>query len=446
MNSKAGDRVHIIREDKEIDGVLLPEQNHEILLVKLDSGYNIGITKKNIKKITVIGKKPIFDKKEISKEKEKDEKEKTVKKPESQQKDLPLITILHTGGTIASRVDYKTGAVVAKFTPEDLLSLIPELDSICRVRSVFVANVQSESMRFGHYNLMAKAIEKELKEKEKPKGIIITHGTDTMHYSAAALSFMLENIDVPIILVGAQRSSDRGSSDSAMNVVCAARFIAQSTFKGVALCMHKNMDDLFGIILPACKSRKLHTSRRDAFKPVNTNPIAEVAYKENIVKFLSDDYYQPPPNKLTIKYFKETIKVGLFKTHTNTYPEDYAYFKNHEGLIIEGTGLGHAQTTGFDDISKINEKNKQALAEVCKKAVVVLTSQCIFGRVNMNIYSPQRELLDIGVIPGDDMTAETALIKLAWLLSNYSKEETKKLMRKNLRGEVTERSLVDNIL
>jgi glutamyl-tRNA(Gln) amidotransferase subunit D len=422
MKPSVGDIVLVTRGKEKFKGTLMQSTDLNVILIKLDNGYNIGI-KKQASKIKVlkafIGGKS-FKKSDVVWD-----------------KSLPLVSVLHTGGTIASKVDYKTGGVVAKFTPEDLVGSIPELNEICRVRSTLVANLQSESMRFGHYNLIAKAVEKELKAKEKPKGIIVTHGTDTLHYTAAALTFSLENVPIPVILVGAQRSSDRGSSDAVMNVKSAARFITQTDFKGVAICMHKNLDDDLGIILPSCKTRKLHTSRRDAFKSVNAEAIAEVGEK---VRFLSEDYYRPRGD-FKVRPFKD-VKVGLLKTHTNMFPEDYLHFSGYAGLIVEGTGLGHAQTTGFDEISKINESNKKALKKVAEKTVVVMASQCIFGRINMNVYSPQRELLEIGVIPAEDMTPETALIKLSWLLSNYP-ENVREKFEKNLRGEISERILPD---
>lgn len=425
MDAKPGDFVEVTTKDEKVKGTLMPSSTGSII-VKLDSGYNVGIDQKNVKEIKVL-------------EKLKSEKAPEHNMPEA--KGLPTITILHTGGTIASKVDYKTGAVVAKVTPEEIVRTIPELRNIANFRSVFVSNLQSESMRFGHYNLMAKAIDEELK-KNRPKGIIITHGTDTLHYSAAALSFILENVDIPVILVGAQRSSDRGSSDAAINLISAARFIAHSDFKGIAICMHASTSDDKCNILPGTKARKMHTSRRDAFKAVNANPIAQVDYETGKINWIDKNYHEPAgPFKLRL--IDEKVKVGIIKTHTHTQPEDIAYFSNHKGLIVEGTGLGHSATTAFDEISKINEKNKAELAKIAKKGVVALTSQCIFGRVNMNVYSPQKELLEIGVIPGLDMTTETAFIKLAWLLSNYPVDEARNMMTQNLRGELVERTTFD---
>ena len=407
MGYKAGDVIKVKTKEREYKGVFIPQKGGSVVL-KLDSGYNIGIDKKKIKKISL-----------VKKYKEAKTKEKKIK----QNKKLPTISILHTGGTIASRVDYSTGAVVAKFKPEDLVEMLPELKDIANIKSKLISNLQSESMRFGHYNLMAREILKEL--KNKPDGIIITHGTDTLHFTS-------------------QRSSDRGSSDSSLNLISATKFIAKTDFRGVAICMHASTEDDKAVILPATKTRKMHTSRRDAFKAINDEPIAFVDPYKDMIEYKKN--INNKKGKLDVKYFKENIKVGILKSHTNLYAEDFEHFRNYEGLVLEGTGLGHMQTKGFDSISRINEENKKALAKIAKKAVVILTSQCIFGRVDMNVYSPQRELLEIGVLCGEDMTTETAFIKLAFLLSNYKKEEVKKLMLKNLAGEITPRTQANEYL
>ena len=417
-NPNTGDTVKITTSSETIKGKIMFSTDKNII-IKLDSGYNIGIKKQKIKSIIIEkGYQP--------------KKQKTKKIPIK--KDLPTISILHTGGTIASKIDYETGAVIAKFTPEELIGMVPELKDIANIKCKFVANIQSESMRFPHYNLIAKAIEKEIKET-KPKGIIITHGTDTLHYTSAALSFILENLSIPIILVGAQRSSDRGSSDSHMNLICATKFIKETDFHGVAICMHNSMNDDKCAILPGTKTRKMHTSRRDAFKPINSEKIALINYDSDKIEMFEKTKPKPKEN-LKLKLIKEDIKVGILKSHTNIYPENIKHFKNYDGLIIEGTGLGHFQTKSFDKISEIEEKNKKELEKLLKDTIILLSSQCIFGRVNLNVYTPQRELKEIGVMGTEDMTTETAFIKLAWLLSNYKKEEIRKLVTQNLRGEI----------
>ena len=419
-NPNIGDIVKITTSSEIIKGKLMPSKDKNVTIIKLDSGYNIGIKNQKIKSIATEKKYQI-------------KKQKIKKIP--MKNNLPTISILHTGGTIASKIDYDTGAVIAKFTPEELIEMVPELKDLANIKCKLITNIQSESMRFPHYNLIAKAIEKEIKET-KPKGIIITHGTDTLHYTSAALSFILENLSIPIILVGAQRSSDRGSSDSHMNLICAAKFIKETNFYGVAICMHNSMNDDKCAILSATKTRKMHTSRRDAFKPINSEKIALVDYNSNKMEMF-EKTKPKSTEKLNLKLIKENLKIGILKSHTNIYPENIKHFKNYNGLIIEGTGLGHFQTKSFDKISEIEEQNKKELEKLSKKTIILLSSQCIFGRVNLNVYTPQRELKEIGVIGTEDMTTETAFIKLAWLLSNYKQEETRELITKNLRGEIS---------
>jgi len=410
---KPGDLINIVTKDDSFTGIYIPQKDEKFISIKLDNGYNIGIDKRKIKEIKVI-KEYKEEKREIPKTKQK--------------KGLKKISILHTGGTIASKVDYKTGAVTAKFTPEELLEMFPELKDIANIDSRLIANIMSENMNFSHYNLMAKEIEKEI--NKGADGIIITHGTDTMHYSSAALSFILEDLSIPVILVGAQRSSDRGSSDASLNLISAVYFIANSDFAEVAICMHENIDDENCLILPGLKSRKMHSSRRDAFRTVNTIPFAIVNTENKSIKFLRKEYNARSNKKLRLKLFDEKIKVGILKSHPHMYPEEFLSYKDFDGLVIEGTGLGHIPT------------DKEILEAVKKiKAVMVMAPQTIYGRLQMNVYSTGREIQGLGILGNySDMTPETTFIKLAWLLSNYKKEEVKELITKNLRGEISERT------
>ncbi len=351
---------------------------------------------------------------------------------------MPNITILHTGGTIASKVDYKTGAVYSSFKPEDLIGMFPELAKIANFDSKLISNMWSDDLRFRHFSVIAEALEKEV--KKGVEGIIIGMGTDNLAVASAALAFIIEQTPIPIILVGAQRSSDRGSSDAAMNLICAAEFIAKSDFSGVAICMHEKMDDKISAIMPACKTRKLHSSRRDAFKVVNDAIIARVNYETRKISFVKKDNEKKGKRDLVIKPKMED-KVGLLKVHVNMFPEQFEVFKGYNGLIIEGTGLGHAPTSAPDKICEVHKKNLNAIKNMVKDGtIVVMTSQTIFGRVHMHVYSDGIDLLNVGVIPGEDMLTETAFIKLAWLLGNYKdKEEIKRLVGTNLRGEINPR-------
>jgi len=349
------------------------------------------------------------------------------------------ISILHLGGTISSFLDEKTGGVSAKYTAKDILKLYPEIKHIAEIDSKLIRNMWSQDMRFSHYNIIAKEIEKEV--KKGVDGIIITHGTDTMHYTSAALAFILEDCPIPVIITGAQRSSDRGSSDAKLNLICSCQFIANSNFQGVAICMYESMEDKSCLILSPTKTRKFHTSRRDAFKVVNGKPIARVTEQGN-VGFI--DKHNKKENKiLKLKLINEDIKIGILKSYPGMLAEQINFYKNYDGLIIEATGLGNLPTTKLDKETQENEKILEALKNLSKKIPIVLSPQTIFGRLNLNVYSNQRPYQEIGLLGNEsDMTTETTFIKLAWLLSNH-KEEVSKLIAQNLRGELSSRTSLD---
>lgn len=406
----------------------MPGSDKERMMIKLDNGYNIGFEKKEIASIKVI---------KTEKQAKENKGKKIIKKEIKTKKKLPAVSILHCGGTIASKVDYETGAVKAKFSPEEILEMFPEMGEMASLRSRLVANMMSEDIRFAHYNLIAREIEKEV--KAGVAGIIVTHGTDTLHYTAAALAFILENLGAPVLFVGAQRSSDRGSSDAFLNLKEAVRFIVNSDFGEVGICMHASAEDDSCIILPACKSRKMHSSRRDAFKAVNSSGYASVSEKG--IEWLRKDYVKKDSGRrLNLKLFKEGLKIGLVKSHPQMFAEELEAFKKFDGLVLEGTGLGHFPVGKYDKYTAENEVIFREIEGLAKKMPVVMTAQTIFGGVNMSVYSPGRKLAEAGVLGnGLDISAETALIKLGWLLSNYDKKEIKLLWETDFRGEINKK-------
>ncbi len=306
---------------------------------------------------------------------------------------------------------------------------MPELAGIANIRGREIERILSEDMKFSDYKKLAKEIENEI--NEGCDGIIVTHGTDTMHYTACALAFALEDLPVPVILVGSQRSSDRASSDGSMNLICAAQFLAKTDFGEVAVCMHASENDDYCFIHQACKVRKMHTSRRDAFKPVNSLPWVLVS-PEGEIRFFTQDYRKKGTTELKVRPNFED-KVALLKSYPDMEPAiiDFYTKNGYKGLVLEGTGLGHVPSYLIESLEKF-----------LKKGIVVMTSQCISGRINMNVYSTGRRLEELGVIQGGDILPETAYIKLAWLLGNYKdSEEVKKLMGENLRGELSDRSI-----
>lgn len=419
--AEAGDKVKIFCKDETLEGVLMPEEDPKFVFVKLSSGYNIGIEKKKIKKIDLVKKK--------TKTRESSFKVTT-------NKSLPTISILHTGGTIASKVDYEMGGVVASFKIEDLLKMFPELKKIANINSVFISNMMSEDMRFSDYQKIAAAVQKEI--KKGVAGVIIGQGTDTLAITAAAMSFIFENAPIPILIVGSQRSSDRGSSDAGMNLTCASEFISKTDYKGVAICMHESTADNNCLIMPGTKTRKLHTSRRDAFKVVNDVPIARINYDDRKITWLNKP--KNTTGKMVVKD-KFEDKVAIIKTHTHMHVDIFEFLnsKKYRGLVLEGTGIGQAPTNTKENLPIYNELKKF----INNGGVVVLTSQCVFGRVHQNIYKNCRRLAEIGVIFGEDMLTETAFIKLAWILGN---KIDKKFLNQNMRGEITKRRREDGFL
>jgi glutamyl-tRNA(Gln) amidotransferase subunit D len=412
-----GNKVDFSFEDSNITGTIIPSLN-ENLMIKMNTGYNAGFDITKIKEIKSTGKA-----KGVAKATAK----KFTKDPK-----LPTISLLHTGGTIASRVDYKTGGVIAGFEAQDLASMFPEIFELANIEPKLVSNMMSEDMTEENYKQLADAVAKEI--KKGVKGIIIGHGTDTLGYSAALLSFMFENCPIPVLIVGAQRSSDRGSSDARINFICAAEFITKTSYKGVATCLHASTNDESCAIINGTRSRKMHTSRRDAFKAINDTPVALVNYKTKEIKWIKNKTEMENANGKFALKDKFEPKTGLVKMHPGINEKIIEFYtkEKYKGLIIEATGLGHTPI-GKNEI--FIKKIKSLVDSGC---IVGITSQCINGRTNNTVYTNLRKVAETGAIYCEDMTSETALMKLSWLLGNYSKKEASELLSKNLRGEISE--------
>lgn len=421
-NYKIGDLVTVITEKATEEGVLMPSAEEDVVIIKLDTGYNIGFNKKDITEIKLLKKKEIKE---------------AVQREPSKKEGLPVIAVLHTGGTIASKVDYSTGGVIAKFSAADLVEMVPEIENIANIETEIVSNLMSEDIMLKDYARIAEGVKKYA--EKGVKGIIIGHGTDTLAYTAAALSFMFDNLNIPVLLVGSQRSPDRGSSDAAMNLICAAEFIAQTNFVGVATCLHHTASDDKCAIINGTRSRKMHTSRRDAFQAINDSPIALVDYRSRKVEYLKEGYCNREDSGDEKKEFilksNFSDNVALMKTSPNISPKQFQFFtENYEALVIEGTGLGHAPTNIGENL-----KNFEFLKKFIKNGgIVAITSQCLFGQVHPYVYTNLRRLHDIGCIFCKDMIPETTYVKLAWLLGNYKKGDVRKLLVENLRGEIND--------
>lgn len=397
MNYEPGTKLRVELTDKRVfEGVVLPGEG---LVLKLADGYNIGLDEENVASVKTLSK--------LSGDEE-------VRKP-SVHKDssLPRVDILHTGGTIASKVDYSTGGVSNLFSPEELLGMYPELQEVACVEATFVANMSSDDMRFAHYNKLIRAVQEAL--KNDPVGIVVTHGTDTLHYSAAALHYALRGVPVPVVLVGSQRSSDRGSSDAATNLQAAVRYcVSEQASNGVFVCMHGSADDTSVAVLPGVHARKLHTSRRDAFRAVNSRVVAQV--RGDLVEEVSS--WGGVEESFSVQLFDEELRIGMLYAHPQFFAEELAVYDGFDGLVVLGTGLGHLPISSSDEFTKEHEAVASAVKELARKLPVVMSSQCVHGRVSLQVYSPARRLQEAGVLGhGLALTAEALFCKLAFLLS-----------------------------
>jgi glutamyl-tRNA(Gln) amidotransferase subunit D len=298
------------------------------------------------------------------------------------------------------------------------------------VETEIVFSIYSENLTPQHWSQLAQTVTKHI--EQGADGVVIAHGTDTMAYTAAALSFALQNLPVPVILVGAQRSSDRPSSDAATNLIGAIIAATRAPFAEVGLAMHETLSDKLIVVNRGTRVRKCHTSRRDTFKPVNATPLAHVQYDE--ITMLTDDYKPRDPAKKLVLKPEFSDKVALVKFHPGLDPEvlNWHVEKGVKGILLEGSGLGHVSKYCF-----------KAIDNAVKRGVLVaLASQCIWGRVNMNVYDTGRDLLNLGVVPLEDMFPETALVKLMWVLEQTQNvAEAKKLLTANIVGELSPRTL-----
>ncbi|MFQ5620673.1 MAG: asparaginase domain-containing protein, partial [Candidatus Nanoarchaeia archaeon] len=286
-----------------------------------------------------------------------------------------------------------------------------------------------------------KAVHDEI--KKGVDGIIVGSGTDNLAVAAAGITFMVQNSPVPILFVGSQRSSDRGSSDAGMNLISAANFIAQSDFAGVGICMHHTSEDKTCAILPPTKTYKLHSSRRDAFRAVDAIPYALVSYPSGEVEYLTKDYAVKSGQEPKVSAAMED-KVGYLRSHLNMFKEEVTAFKGFKGLVIEGTGMGHMPGYSPNPECEPNKAVFDAVEDLINDGtVVVMCTQTIYGRVNMNVYDRGRDLQRIGIVSAEDTLANTALVKLSWLLAHHKPGDVKDLMSRNMVGEISARTLYE---
>lgn len=405
-------RIKFKIKDKIYEGIVMPRtlyENDEHFTIKLNNGYNIGIEKSKMEILEIQPPKLLSE--------------------QIQEKEFeshgPKILILGTGGTISSKIDYRTGAVKPAFTASQIVDMVPEIRDLATISVKTIMNELSENMQPSNWSLMAKEVFNAFENGFE--GVIIAHGTDTMHYSASALSFALENPKGPVIFVGSQRSSDRPSSDAATNLLGAVIFAAKSLTPGVYVAMHASLNDDLIAIHKGVKVRKNHTSRRDAFESVNSRPLAFVDIKKQQIKFNEEKPVIKGPMKLYEKFSERSALLKFYPGINEKLLQATFNKELFDSIIIEGTGLGHVARKTFPYLQNFIKNN----------GFIGMTSQCIWGSVRLTVYETGRDLLSIGVTSLYDMLSEVALVKSMWALGNGF--NLKEVMPLNLRGEINKR-------
>ena len=417
FNAPIWSDVEISTADGDFKGLILPrsETADEFhIVLKIPVGYNIGIAAKRIQAINILGRK-----------------EAHYKIPEKEfpyDPKKPRVKLLGTGGTIASRLDYRTGAVIPAFSPGELYGSVPELADICNLETEKLYGVFSENMGPDQWIGLAEAIGREI--EKGVQGIVIGHGTDTMHHTSAILSFMVQDSPVPIVMVGSQRSSDRPSSDAAFNLINSVTTAAISDIAEVMVCMFGPTSDLYGLLHRGTRVRKMHSSYRSTFRTIGDIPIATVS-REKVTPLREDYKRRRNDNNVKVNAVFDD-RVAIVYYYPNMKPDmiDSLIDNGYKGIVIAGTGLGHVNKPLYPALKRAQEKG----------VAVYMTVQTLWGYVQMYVYDTGRDMMELGVIPAANMLPEVAYVKLGWALGQTDDlDKVKEIMLTPIAGEITER-------
>ena len=404
-------------EDDSFEGIVLPRSetaDGDHIVIKMATGYNVGLRCDRSIEAREIGYK-----------------EAHYKIPE---KAFPYdpkknrVGLFGTGGTIASRLDYRTGAVIPAFTPGELYGSVPELADICNLETEKLFGVFSENMGPAEYITLATRIGEEI--EKGVRGIVVGHGTDTMHHTAAALSFMVQNSPVPIVMVGSQRSSDRPSSDAALNLIHSVKTAADCDIAEVMVCMFGPTSDEYGLLHRGTRVRKMHSSYRSTFRTLSDIPLAMVDREK--FSYLRSDYKRRRNDRTVDVKAVFDDRVGILYYYPNMKADmmDMMVDNGYKGIVIAGTGLGHVNKPLYPALQRAKDAG----------VAVYMTVQTLWGYAQMYVYETGREMMELGVVPLQNMLPEVAYIKLGWALGQTDDLDTvREIMLESINGEITTR-------
>ena len=387
-----------------------------ILTLKLESGYNVGVRIGPTSSYRLLGEAPARAVADAT--------------PGAPGPHPPGgVELLTTGGTIASRVDYDTGGVRPVSGEEEILAFYPDLRDFGPVHITPVLDVLSENITPADWVTLAQKVADAF--ARGAEGVVIAHGTDTLGFTASALSFLLVDLPGPVVLVGAQRSPDRPSSDGPSNLRAAVQVARDRRLGEVVVVMHGGLSDDRFAIHRGTWVRKMHSSRRDAFESRNGPPLGTVdAGGVHLLPSVRPPAAGPArvEGPLDGRGGLLTFYPGLPAVKARQFADGL------RGVVLAGTGLGHVAA---EHLSWIREATARGL-------VVAMTTQCLEGVVDPFVYATGRELLHAGVVFLDDLLPETAYTKLLWALGHASTpEQVRELLRRDRAGEFHRRRAVE---
>jgi len=323
--------------------------------------------------------------------------------------------MIGTGGTIASRAT--SGGLDPQMTLEEILMYVPGVSDICEVDTFQLCNVDSTNISPDHWTKLVNTIKENY---ERYDGFVICHGTDTMAYTAAALSYMIQNSTKPIILTGAQKPINLEVTDSKTNLFDSFLYACYDGASGVQIVFN-------GKVILGTRARKTHTKSLQAFSSINY-PYLAVILDGHIIQYIRQEKAGNP-----VFYNKLNTKVGLFKLIPGTNADVLSYLlEKNDAVIIESYGVGGIPTLPqyhyMDVIQKWTSKGK----------TVVMTTQVPNEGSDMNIYKVGFNLKSkVNILEAYDMITEAVVCKLMWILGQTKKpEEIEKLFYTTVSNDI----------
>jgi glutamyl-tRNA(Gln) amidotransferase subunit D len=413
-----GDTVRLVKDGRVDEGILMPRHafsQPDVAILKLKSGYNVGIRVDDATAVELV---------------RRGEARPRLSRASASDPAKPVVAVLGTGGTIASYVDYRTGAVHPAATAEELAFATPEIFEVAQVRAEVVYQVFSEDLAPKNWLELARRAKTAF--DQGARGVVVPHGTDTLGYTAAALAFLLRDLPGPVVLVGAQRSSDRPSSDAATNLVAACRVAANADLGEVVVAMHEGPDDTRIALHRGVRVRKDHSSRRDAFRSHNAPPLG---YVEGEEVHLTEPHRPRARGPCRVAN-NIADDVALLHSYPGLDGDTLERLATGRGLVVAGTGLGHLPNRTLEAVARLQRRG----------VLVVMATQCLWGRTDLKVYSTGRDLVRQGVVPAHDMLPETAFAKLCWVLGNAAdRRQALEWLETDQAGEFSPRTPMDGV-